>query len=274
MPFFQQAAAGVRPAVDAARGSILTAKEQLARARQRAEEARQRVRARMNGGRGRNYPSGLNAGIGFAALLFVAVIAGLALLVSAVESKNRRVTATTSPIPRVVEEAKAKLKDMKASWQPHAERVVTTRFPGESRAASQEVRGTVLVVCEWSKFAEPEQQSIKSQLSRLASVGFYLKGDTEPAPAMSDQTASSETETLAELRSAVGTKVYLSPDAAAAVRGWIEQSHAADLVLWINADPAEDPGSPGKAQHAAWLVGAPGVAQSTTTRAHQALEGR
>ncbi len=264
------------PAFAPRAGGSGSASEQLKRARDRAHAARQRAQERMHR-RKKSSPSGLNAGIGVAVLLFVGVcvLLGTFVLRTAASraGRSRLVISDavpTPPMPPVPVSA--------AQWSSG-----TAREIAQAKADAREAARTaaeiaqswihadgqrVMVVCEWSKFEASERQAIISQLKELTDAGFVLTGDTGAAE--DPDVAREHTEAVAELRKALGTRVIASEDAATALRKWLDSSEKADLVLWIGA--LTD--GPDAQRHSSWLVPSSNTDTPVVSLARGVLEGR
>jgi hypothetical protein len=213
-------------------------------------------------------PAGLNAGIGVAVLIFlgVCVPAGV-LMVNKVSSRasQSRVIIGHTGIPEVVPPG-APAPVEPARWDSQAREAARTadRIAEQWRHADGE---RVLVVCEWSKFPAAERQVITERLNRLADSGFKLLGDTGAAG--DPEAAKEQTEAVAELRKALGTRLVLSADGEKAVHDWLDTDERADLALWITG-AKETPGD----GPLSWLVPSGHVDEKAVALARQTLLGK
>lgn len=229
------------------------AAEQLRSARARAAAAQQRVRSRHTT-RAKNYPSGINIGVAAALLAFFGVAALVIMGMFTLRTTQRiqvahTVTGYTPELPVVIETG--------VLHPAHADIAIST--PSETR---------VMVVCEWSKFDAERQSIIASQIENLHEAGFVLCGDFVPGlHSVTTASSNSDLEAVAQLRSTVGTRPFLSSDARDYMRSWMDSTHEADAIVWFAGMQPGQPNVPATA----WMVGGTGVSGNVLETAQNAL---
>ncbi|MBC7773569.1 MAG: hypothetical protein H7210_13825 [Pyrinomonadaceae bacterium] len=243
------------------RGVSVPAKEQLARARTRAHAARDRVRAKARA-RQRNYASGMNAGVGAAVGLFGLLFVSAIVLVPTLRHQARGRYAqpstnvvvnvpaeTTHSQTTVTDTTTSTLREVTSGEGGHAGKNSSLPSPVVISADHQT---HVMVLCDWSKISVADQSEVRDSLVRLEHAGFILRGDNFYD---SDTPVDDSDVTLAaELRQAIGTKVYLSESAAGAITEWLDSDDNSEsdfaMALWISS--VNQPGEPTKVM--TWLL--------------------
>ena len=126
-----------------------------------------------------------------------------------------------------------------------------------------------MVLCDWSKLSPADQTDVRTRLAQLENTGFILRGDTyHESEGTSDDT---DMTLVAELRKAIGTRVFLSESATSAIRDWLDGDADSDgdfaLAVWIASDGK--PGTSGKIT--TWLVAQTDMDSNITTVASTAV---
>lgn len=260
-----------------------TAAEQLGRARDRARQARERAQSRMTSRR-KDYPGGVNAGVGFAAFLLMALGAVLLfgivspgkLLSRHINISNGAVSIDTSdmlvetpeppepPLEVIVAEADAAPRPPEAPAPPvsAAESAPAATAIRTARNVPTRVNASVLVVQESLAFSLDDQKVIEAQLSRLRQTGFRLVGAGQEEPAAAGQ-PSPEMELLAGFKSAVGLAPFAGPQAAQAARDWLAEHDDLAMVVWVGRGDDTKP--------QVWVIGRRGCDPALVSAAGDAL---
>lgn len=237
-----------------------TAAEQLARARERAKSARARAHARMQRHQHQSFKP-VNAGVGFAVLLFLTVVGGLVFLMS--NSPMRRGMQVTQQLgdgtTRTIRLSTDGLH-ITHRETPEFDEVPepTTNSLGLPVTIDPSIRemdftdrGQLMVLRGEISMTQGARAAVDGQLAELRRRGFVLRGEHQMDPESGGQ---AEEELIAELRSELGLTMFETPDAHQAIERWLSKYEKINAVVWISRG---DDGGP-----AVWLVGRDGVSES------------
>lgn len=125
----------------------------------------------------------------------------------------------------------------------------------------------ILLLSDSLVLSSADQARADRQTARLVEAGFQLRGALAADAGSTANPASpaeTETELLASLKSRIAVAPFGSPEAADAIKEWLADHPAFDLVLWIGRDE--------RAQASAWLVPAARADPKVVTAARAALE--
>ncbi|MGE3107310.1 MAG: serine/threonine protein kinase [Phycisphaerales bacterium] len=239
------------------------AAEQLRRARERARAAQERIRTKMHE-RSRNHASGINAGVVAAIVIFgVLFVGGNMYLFSRSRAPRVIVSGPTHAAPMPVPPVSPdRVLTMPGTSGPSI--IVPASDRGGSYAVPEDHHTPVVVLCDWSKYSAGVQDRLEKSLRGLERAGFVLLGDAAPGKTPS----ADAVEVVAEVRSAIGTRLFLSRDAGEAAQAWASQQDVVPLVMWIAQDPTKgENASPTK-----WLIGAESVPTALRELASQRME--
>jgi hypothetical protein len=249
------------------RASHLSAREQVEAARARAAQARERARSRVSGRRraGGSEFKTMNAGVGVALLLFVAVVLAFGLMVSMIGKRGivRIVTTgvTGGPSTRYASGDLAVVRGPEtraSSREPRAGAAVTAGSPGSASprvilngvevgrgGARGEARGVtatpgagrrVLVISD----LRPLPESVTATITKLRGSGFELVGNYPGNPA-SDGALDEQLQLAAEGQMVRAMRDLDAPDLTKEISSWLAEHGGVDALLWFGRGDA--PGS-------------------------------
>jgi len=212
----------------------LTAQEQVERARARAQSARQRAQERMSSHSHRRAhtksPSGINVGVGLAVVIgLLAVVGGVALLapvtafVSAESKAARRRAAAAEQVQSVIAAA------------PDPAMLLLQRLHGE-------LADKRIVVIKDAELSERGDATVRRAISSLQTIGVRVDGDytADPGAVLGDELI----DVMAKAREVRGLAPVDSDDATIALANWLDDSAAADIVLWVTRASPDEPDTP------------------------------
>lgn len=262
-----------RPARAQRGGARLSAREQVEKARERVRAARERAQGRMAGRRGRvpGEFQPLNAGVGFAAFMFVGMCIAATVLVASWRS-SRSITSV-GPVPGVsfahfdipdagdmpepptppapagdlgaaIREAQDAMREaatsavVKSNKGLPAPRIIingATVDGGAPLAATPMAHGErVLVISD----VVPATAGINAAVGRLREAGFEILGNVPGAA--EDQTTEIELEATA--KGIRGLARLDDSEAAENLSRWLADSGEVELLVWFTRVEPEKPG--------------------------------
>ena len=265
-----------------------TAAEQLASARSRAGAARQRAQARMGRYR-KDYPGGVNGGVIVAFVVFLALVG---LVVSAIVMPRLVTRAFTHAFANFNSDSESEAEgDALANTPPvvidladgrRLEITPSITSASESRTQSGERRtiddrrthvpgaepslgsaGTILVLRDPIAYSKDNAPTVNAQLVSLAAAGFNLTGEQELNQPKEPAALHEQEHVLAELKSEIGVKPFLSSDAAGAVRGWLSKTPAYGMIVWF--------GRSDDGEQETWVLARQGLDTAVVEKAGRAL---
>jgi len=214
----------------------LTAKEQVDRARQRADAARARARERMasrrGGGRNAPAPSNMNFGVAVAVVAFLAL--GALLVAPLFLAAKGSYEAET-----VRKRAEAKAEAIAPSVSSPASGIDPAMIA--MQRLHEQMLGKRILIIKDGEFSEPGTDLVRSAVRHLSEMDVQLDGDfvTEPGAVFGDDLQN----TIAEAQAVRELAPVDSADTTAALARWLEESDAADVLLWVTKSP-DDPQTP------------------------------
>lgn len=237
-----------------------TAAEQLARARERAKSARARAHARMHRHQHQSFKP-VNAGVGFAVLLFLTVVGGLAFLVSNTQARRgMQVTqqlgdGTVRTIRLSTDGVQISRTEVHELPEPPEPTVNGLGLPVTIDPSIRQLdfsdHGQLMVLRDQVSLTKEARTAVDRQLDELRRHGFTLRGEHQIDPEGGDQ---AEEELIAELRNELGVTPFETDDARKALERWLSKYEKINAVVWIARGDDSAP--------VAWLVGRDGVSET------------